>query len=216
MSTIPKSTTVQLNVGGTPYKISLSLIKTFPDSMLASIVSDKWKGGSEEKIFIEGDGQKFRYVLDYMRDGEVTLPKEEFVASFFTELEYFGIEYDLTKISSKASLKALEYNDFYKFYLKSFETSKQFICKDYVETLITIDIINNALSGNLEFELLYSDYGDTESKLICEFFRNESNATRNDIVLNVNKHIHGLNLRIVTHHFVRNYHSLSMNVKASK
>lgn len=36
-----KSTTVQLDVGGTLYKVSLSLIENFPDSMLASIVSDK-------------------------------------------------------------------------------------------------------------------------------------------------------------------------------
>lgn len=216
MSTISKVTTVQLDIGGTLYKVPLSLIKRFPDSMLASIVSKKWKGGSEEKIFIERDGRRFQYVLDYMCDGEVTLPKGEFAESFFTELDYFGIEYDLTKISNKDSLKALEYSEFYKIYLESFKTSKQAYCKDYVETLITIDIINSALSGNLEFELLYSDYGDTESKLICEFFRNESNATRNDTVLNVNKHIHILNLRIVTHQFVKNYHSLSMNVKASK
>ncbi|GFH50201.1 K_tetra-domain-containing protein [Chaetoceros tenuissimus] len=217
------STIVKLNIGGTPYEVSRSLINSFPDSMLGSVVSDKWKENSEELIFIERDGQRFRYVLDYMRDGKVNLPRGECVESLCTELDYFGIEYDLKLISSNDRLNVPESIRTFKAYLEDFETMKHTQAMSHIETLITIDIINKALekfaSCNIEFEVRYSDDSNsTENKLVYEFLRKELGyGNRKEIFERINESILDLNLKIVTHQFVRDYHSLSMNVKeASK
>ena len=57
-----------------------------------------------------------------MRDKEVTLPKGECVESLCKELEYFGIEYDSTKISSNDNLNIPESIKNFRAYLEKFET----------------------------------------------------------------------------------------------
>ncbi|GFH59743.1 POZ domain-containing protein [Chaetoceros tenuissimus] len=93
-------TTITLNVGGTTYQVSKTLLEKFPGSLLERCASNTWNKGGEE-VFIEGDGTRFRQVLDYMRHGEVTLPRGESTPSFLKELEYYGIEYDEDKIMNR-------------------------------------------------------------------------------------------------------------------
>ena len=67
----------KFDVGGTPYTVSKSLLEQHPDTMLCRIASEMWQkqdGEQDQPIFIERDGPRFRYVLDYMRDGTVALP----------------------------------------------------------------------------------------------------------------------------------------------
>ena len=83
---------VKLNVGGTRYEVARSLIETHPESMLARLISEQWQEDPSKEVFVERDGGRFKYVLDYLRDGKVLLPafsvpKEVLEKDF----EYFGI-----------------------------------------------------------------------------------------------------------------------------
>jgi hypothetical protein len=96
---------VRFNIGGTKYEVSRSVIDKFPDSMLAKICSDTWNNssktdddedagsGDESEIFIERDGERFRYVLDFMRDGSVQIPLSIPRGQVVMDLEYYGIGY---------------------------------------------------------------------------------------------------------------------------
>mmetsp|Transcript_21959 Transcript_21959/g.47777 ORF Transcript_21959/g.47777 Transcript_21959/m.47777 type:complete len:240 (+) Transcript_21959:583-1302(+) len=112
------SATVRFNVGGTVYEVSRSLLELFPDTMLSRMVSETWldcsQGGDnddrkkESPIFVDRNGDRFQYVLDYMRDGQnailpVTVPKE----AFLKDLEYYGFEnVDANTIKEQSSLSA--------------------------------------------------------------------------------------------------------------
>ena len=89
---------VTFNVGGTKYQVSRSLLDQHPDIMLTRMVSDTWHAEGDEannEFFIERDGARFAYVLDYMRDGRVSLPGGNTVctkSSLLNELTYFGFK----------------------------------------------------------------------------------------------------------------------------
>lgn len=88
-------TTVNLDVGGTKYRVSKSLIAQYPNTMLARLISDTWNNQEEQEekvLFIDRNGQRFQYVLDYMRDTKVHLPVGVTNGSFLQELEYFGFQ----------------------------------------------------------------------------------------------------------------------------
>ena len=61
--------TVKFNVGGSIYEVSRSLLERYPDTMLAKSASKRWQEVSMSEIFIERDGDLFRHVLSYLRDG---------------------------------------------------------------------------------------------------------------------------------------------------
>jgi BTB/POZ domain len=128
---------VRFNIGGTKYEVSRSVINKFPDSMVSKICSDTWNNNEKEdgddvdndndddddddegELFIERDGERFRYVLDYMRDGSVQLPLSIPRGQLVMDLEYYGIDYDDESITlSVADPKDLfrglaRYNDFF-------------------------------------------------------------------------------------------------------
>jgi BTB/POZ domain len=88
------SKVIRLNVGGTHYEVSRSLIEIYPDTMLARLISKEWNSSNDndknQEIFIDRDGPRFQYVLDYMRDQKVLLAVNVLKQSIVTELEYFG------------------------------------------------------------------------------------------------------------------------------
>lgn len=52
-------------------------------------------------MFIERDGERFRYCLDYMRDNKVFLPPTVAKGALLLDLEYYGFEnVDTTSIKS--------------------------------------------------------------------------------------------------------------------
>jgi hypothetical protein len=89
---------VNFNVGGKRYEVSRSVFESHSACMLAKIVSEQWQQDQESEIFIERDGTIFRYVLNYLRDGQVKMPISETKAALVTELEYYSVVYDVTKI----------------------------------------------------------------------------------------------------------------------
>jgi hypothetical protein len=81
---------IRLNVGGTRYEVSRSLIELYPETMLARMISEEWSSGDDQEVFIDRNGPRFQYVLDYMRDHKTTLAMNVTKESILTELEYFG------------------------------------------------------------------------------------------------------------------------------
>ena len=80
------SSTVKLNVGGQHFVTSVQTLRKDPNSMLAAMFSGKFntkmaEGGS---YFIDRDGTHFRFILNYLRTGQLTLPEG---ATFLKELE---------------------------------------------------------------------------------------------------------------------------------
>jgi hypothetical protein len=84
------SKVIRLNVGGTRYEVSRSLMEMYPDTMLARMISDEWSSEDDQEVFIDRNGPRFQYVLDYMRDQKTTLAMNVTKESILTELEYFG------------------------------------------------------------------------------------------------------------------------------
>ena len=89
----------KLNVGGTRFEVSDSLLDQFPDSMLRRLTSEAWNREDDAEIFIERNGQRFQYVLDFMRDSTVALPLAIPRAQFVLDLEYYNIDYEDSKIT---------------------------------------------------------------------------------------------------------------------
>ena len=96
----------KFNVGGQHYEVSRSLLQSHPDTMLAKSASDQWQEDPESEIFIERDGARFRFVMDYLRDGNVTLPITETKEAFVAELEYYNIAINVDTIRQIAGAAA--------------------------------------------------------------------------------------------------------------
>ena len=89
------SSTVKLNVGGQHFVTSVQTLRKDPNSMLAAMFSGKFdtKPSEDGSFFIDRDGTHFRFILNYLRDGELILPEG---ATFFRELrkeaEFYQIQ----------------------------------------------------------------------------------------------------------------------------
>jgi len=95
---MPTTPTVRLDVGGKLYRVSKALLETYPDSMLARLVSDTWNAAPEDKekdeldvLFIERNGERFQHVLDYLRDPDFFATRMD--ETVLRELDYFGIPF---------------------------------------------------------------------------------------------------------------------------
>eukprot|EP00978_Attheya_sp_CCMP212_P018849 scaffold52077_cov52-Attheya_sp.AAC.4 len=80
------------NVGGHRYEVARTLLEQHSDTMLARSASQEWQTDPESEIFMERNGIRFQYVLDYFRDGKVFLPVTESKEALIHDLTYFGIE----------------------------------------------------------------------------------------------------------------------------
>ena len=71
------SSIVNLHVGGRRFTTSLQTLTKDPDSMLAAMFSGRFevKPLEDGAFFIDRDGKHFRFILNYLRTGELTLPK---------------------------------------------------------------------------------------------------------------------------------------------
>ena len=110
--------TVQFDVGGKLCRVSRSLLEAYPETLLARLAaktktkqksSVKWRKHDENDengskndskmqdpatIFIDGNGERFPYILDFMRDKEVHLPLSVPKAALLRDLEYYGFDMD--------------------------------------------------------------------------------------------------------------------------
>ena len=100
--------TVILNVGGTKYEVSRSLLSNHPNTMLARSISEEWQHDPDAEIFIELDGERFKYCLDYLRHGRVILPTTVPKAAVMMDLEYIGVENVENSVIETHEVKNLE------------------------------------------------------------------------------------------------------------
>ena len=84
---------VTFNVGGTNYQVARSTLQKYPDSMLATLVSERWAGSGKEgqPIFIDRDPVRFRYILDLYRDAQAVVPLTVSLQEMRKEAQYFGL-----------------------------------------------------------------------------------------------------------------------------
>jgi BTB/POZ domain len=61
-----KGTIITFDVGGQIYRVSKDLLTRFPNTMLYATVSDVTESNDDDPIFIERNGNRFQYILDYM------------------------------------------------------------------------------------------------------------------------------------------------------
>jgi hypothetical protein len=47
----------------------------YEETVMAKLVSEKWNSkNTEAAILIDRDGERFKYILDFYRDGEIIVP----------------------------------------------------------------------------------------------------------------------------------------------
>jgi len=89
------SSTVNLNVGGHCFKTSIQTLTKDPNTMLAAMFSGKFemKPCEDGAFFIDRDGTHFRFILNYLRTGKLTLPEgATFLKELLEEAEFYQIQ----------------------------------------------------------------------------------------------------------------------------
>jgi hypothetical protein len=105
--------TVKFNVGGKHFEVSRALIVEHPDTMLAKLISKAWENESDKDkpIFIDRDGDKFSYVLDYLRYGSIELPQSIPKTMLQRELDYYGIAVADGTVKSMSFIECVQTNN---------------------------------------------------------------------------------------------------------
>lgn len=105
---------VTLNVGGTKYTTSLRTLVNHPDSMLGRMFSaDSLPSNTDEKgrIFIDANGEMFKYILDFLRRNELLLPDDfKQFDLLFAEARYFQIKPLIEMLSERVSSSGVTVN----------------------------------------------------------------------------------------------------------
>ncbi len=142
------------------------------------------------EIFIDRDGSLFRHVLNYLRDGKITIPVTVAKSAIMRELEYYGVDADVSsvEICTQATARgALSINRL----IQSLEQEEQ--CVRFAR--ICIDRYKNKARDN-EFQFFMrhdcADKGDYEA---CEAVCSGGDA----MIERCNRHLmkFGLDLRSI-------------------
>lgn len=98
------STVINLNVGGCSYTTSLCCLTKFKDSMLATMFSGRHSIATDSNghAFIDADGSRFRYILNFLRSGE--LPPINMATEVYTDADYFGLHELTSRLSRFPSI----------------------------------------------------------------------------------------------------------------
>lgn len=87
------SQVVAFDVGGTIFKVSAKLIRTKPSTLLAQLLNDA--ASTSEPMFVDAAPERFSYLLDWYRYGEINVPRYVPVASLLRDAEYFNLPSEL-------------------------------------------------------------------------------------------------------------------------
>lgn len=87
---------VKLNVGGVIYTTTKSTLCKYPNSMLGAMFNGSLSTSLDENgcVFIDRDGELFKYVLNYMRSSRLAVPHD------FKDLDQLSAEADFYQITS--------------------------------------------------------------------------------------------------------------------
>ncbi|KAL9951575.1 hypothetical protein ACROYT_G044259 [Oculina patagonica] len=88
---------IKLDVGGHLFSTSLETLTKDPGSMLHAMFSGRFdtKPSEDGSYFIDRDGTHFRYILNYLRTGQLIVSKDELVRireELLTEAEFYQVE----------------------------------------------------------------------------------------------------------------------------
>ena len=87
---------VMLNVGGRKYATSRATLSKDPNSMLALMFSKAYSTARDQhgNFVIDRDGDTFKYILNFLRDGSCILPVTyQARAELLREAEYYQVSY---------------------------------------------------------------------------------------------------------------------------
>ena len=102
--------TVKLNVGGQHFTTSVQTLTKDPNSMLAAMFSGRFdmKPSEDGSFFIDRDGTHFRFILNFLRTGKLTLPEgATFIKELEEEAEFYQIQGLIDALSpAKVTIKA--------------------------------------------------------------------------------------------------------------
>ena len=93
-ATISFPSVINLNVGGQIYTTSLATLTKYSESMLGAMFSGRFAAQKDPNgnYFIDRDGTLFRYVLDFLRNGELqVLENPHEFGPLLKEAEFFQI-----------------------------------------------------------------------------------------------------------------------------
>ena len=90
------SSIVKLDVGGQHFTTTVQTLTKIPcNSMLAAMFSGKFEMQPSEdgSFFIDRDGTHFRFILNFLRTGKLTLPEgATFIKELEEEAEFYQIQ----------------------------------------------------------------------------------------------------------------------------
>ena len=96
--------TVKLDVGGVLFKVSRTLVEAKESSMIAALVSKRWNEDAQATIFIDRDGENFRYCLQFLRNGCVDLPLTISRDEFLRDMDYYGLDWKEHQVTHGAAV----------------------------------------------------------------------------------------------------------------
>jgi len=135
--------TVVLKIGRNLYEIAFSLVKNHPDTMLASLISNRHSDKQGRKLFVEKDGGRFRYCLDYAKVGRISLPITKSKDVVLADLEYFGFDVNNFRFNCAATGECLIHS------LDMLVDPSESACARNVyaeKSLLTLKLVNETLS----------------------------------------------------------------------
>jgi len=162
---------ITLNVGGKEYQTTKETLCKDPESMLSVMFSGSHSllKDSQNRYFIDRDGELFSYILNYLRNQELLVPLENLflVESLIREAEYFQI-----------SSLVLE--------LKTLKESFTRISITYKELLILVNTKRFVQAPSVNLSYLQLNYLDLSHSNLrgCDFswsVLTEVNFTRADL-----------------------------------
>ncbi|EPT30651.1 K+ channel tetramerization domain-containing protein [Toxoplasma gondii TgCatPRC2] len=109
---------VVLNVGGKIHETTAETLLSVPDSYFTALLSSGWRDsspgsrdhGTEDKpIFVDRNGERFTYVLDFLRDGVLLCPREKILLQCLRlEAKFFALEPLLVEVERELEQIELE------------------------------------------------------------------------------------------------------------
>jgi hypothetical protein len=88
--------TVHFDVGGKIYKVAEDTLMKYENTVLAKMVSKNWnKGNNLEPLYIDRNGERFQYILDWYRDGRITVPRTVAIEAVKGDASFFGLPDDV-------------------------------------------------------------------------------------------------------------------------
>ncbi|KAJ9473308.1 hypothetical protein DIPPA_08134 [Diplonema papillatum] len=107
---------VCFNVSGTKYEVLVATLLNSPETMLGALM-EKWHGSGEfsddstntREVFIDRNGERFQYILDYYRDGVIVLPPHIPYEAFMRDVQFFSLPSDCVVPSPRPQLCIVSY-----------------------------------------------------------------------------------------------------------